>query len=144
MKFVIYHKETTFYIHGMKSGGYGSKGAATRALNSIVELSEKRHKAALMMEDVSYSELGWKGFKAKQREVAAMCALPERDMVNLQHPHHEVVLDKDDYAIVDAIEFAATIEKEVERINMMSGKPFKEAANTPNYCSPASEAYWSM
>lgn len=32
----------------------------------------------------------------------------------------------------------------VERINIMSGKPFMEAINTPSCCSPASERYWSM
>jgi len=32
----------------------------------------------------------------------------------------------------------------VERINLMSGKTFLEDADTPIYCSPASESYWSM
>jgi hypothetical protein len=32
----------------------------------------------------------------------------------------------------------------VERVNMMSGKKYLEPSNTPNYCSPSSEAYWSM
>lgn len=30
------------------------------------------------------------------------------------------------------------------RSNMMSGLRYIEAQGTPNYCSPASEAYWSM
>jgi hypothetical protein len=34
--------------------------------------------------------------------------------------------------------------KMVTRINLMSGLPFEEAEDTPNFCSPASEAYWSM
>ena len=34
--------------------------------------------------------------------------------------------------------------KMVTRINMMSGLPYQEAEDTPSYCSPASEAYWSM
>lgn len=34
--------------------------------------------------------------------------------------------------------------KMVERINLISGLPYMEAENTPNFCSPASEAYWSM
>lgn len=34
--------------------------------------------------------------------------------------------------------------KMVERVNLMSGKTYMEADNTPNHCSPASEAYWSM
>jgi hypothetical protein len=32
----------------------------------------------------------------------------------------------------------------VERVNLMTGKKFMEPSNTPGYCSPASEAYWSM
>lgn len=32
----------------------------------------------------------------------------------------------------------------VERKNMMSGKVFKEKYDTPYYCSPSSESYWSM
>lgn len=32
----------------------------------------------------------------------------------------------------------------VERTNLMSGKPYMEALGTPRYCSPSSEAYWSM
>jgi hypothetical protein len=35
------------------------------------------------------------------------------------------------------------IERKVERVNMMSGKTYWESINTPSYCSPASEAYWS-
>jgi len=32
----------------------------------------------------------------------------------------------------------------VERVNLMSGKKYMEDVNTPRFCSPASEAYWSM
>jgi hypothetical protein len=32
----------------------------------------------------------------------------------------------------------------VERVNLMSGKKYMEPSNTPSYCSPSSEAYWSM
>ncbi len=31
----------------------------------------------------------------------------------------------------------------VTKHNLLSGKEFKEARNTPGYLSPASEAYWS-
>jgi len=50
----------------------------------------------------------------------------------------------EDYAIVDRTTFLTKIEKMVERVNLMSGKTYLEPVNTPNYCSPASEAYWSM
>lgn len=32
----------------------------------------------------------------------------------------------------------------VERTNLMTGKTFKESVDTPYYCSPSSESYWSM
>lgn len=32
----------------------------------------------------------------------------------------------------------------VERTNLISGKKFIEASNTPGFCSPSSESYWSM
>ena len=35
-------------------------------------------------------------------------------------------------------------EPMVERINLMTGKPYMEKLNTPISCSPASETYWSM
>ena len=35
-------------------------------------------------------------------------------------------------------------ETYVKRTNMMSGKEYTERYDTPRYCSPSSEAYWSM
>tara|TARA_R100000951_G_scaffold50728_2_gene42777 strand:+ start:8459 stop:8716 length:258 start_codon:yes stop_codon:yes gene_type:complete len=35
-------------------------------------------------------------------------------------------------------------EPMVERINLMSGKPYMEGINTPACCSPSCETYWSM
>jgi len=32
----------------------------------------------------------------------------------------------------------------VTRKNMMGGREYKERYDTPNYCSPSSESYWSM
>ena len=32
----------------------------------------------------------------------------------------------------------------VERTNLMSGIKYMEDVNTPNFCSPASESFWSM
>lgn len=47
------------------------------------------------------------------------------------------------YAIAEINEFYKNIEKTVERTNIMTGKTFREAVNTPYYCSPSSESYWS-
>lgn len=35
-------------------------------------------------------------------------------------------------------------ETYVTKTNLMGGKEFTERYDTPYYCSPASEAYWSM
>jgi hypothetical protein len=47
-------------------------------------------------------------------------------------------------AIAEAEYYSKNIERFVTRKNMMSGKEYTESVNTPNYMSPASEAYWSM
>ena len=48
------------------------------------------------------------------------------------------------YAICETDKFHNTIEKSVKKKNMMNGKEFMEKVNTPYYCSPSSESYWSM
>lgn len=35
-------------------------------------------------------------------------------------------------------------ETYVTRTNLMGGAEYKERYDTPRYCSPSSEAYWSM
>jgi len=47
-------------------------------------------------------------------------------------------------AVAEVAYYNANVVKKVVRTNLMSGQPFTEASNTPNYMSPASEAYWSM
>lgn len=53
-------------------------------------------------------------------------------------------LNWNDYAVAEYTYFQDNIEKMVERVNLMSGQTYMESVNTPNYMSPASEAYWSM
>ncbi len=47
------------------------------------------------------------------------------------------------YAIAEINYFYKTIDQTVERVNLMSGKTFRESVNTPYHCSPSSESYWS-
>lgn len=47
-------------------------------------------------------------------------------------------------AIANSEDFHQNIEKQVYRTNLMSGKQYQEPYNTPSYCSPSSESYWSM
>jgi hypothetical protein len=53
-------------------------------------------------------------------------------------------IDRADYSVADSSFFYNNIEKYVERVNMMSGKTYKESINTPVHMSPAYETYWSM
>jgi len=49
------------------------------------------------------------------------------------------------YAIADAEMFHKLIEKQVKKTSYMDEtKTFMEPVNTPYYCSPSSETYWSM
>jgi hypothetical protein len=47
------------------------------------------------------------------------------------------------YGIAEINYFRKNIEHTVERTNLMTGKTFVESVNTPYYCSPSSESYWS-
>jgi len=48
------------------------------------------------------------------------------------------------HGIAERDHYHAHIERQVERVNMMSGERYMESVNTPRCCSPSSEAYWSM
>lgn len=50
---------------------------------------------------------------------------------------------KDRFIVMDVKEYSA-VEPMIEMTNMMTGEKYKESINTPNYCSPSSESYWSM
>ena len=49
-----------------------------------------------------------------------------------------------DYGIADRDHYYKHIERQVERVNLMTGTKFKESINTPRHCSPSTETYWSM
>jgi len=48
------------------------------------------------------------------------------------------------YGWCSADHYQNRVVRMVTRVNMMSKKEYQEPSNTPNYCSPSSEAYWSM
>lgn len=54
------------------------------------------------------------------------------------------LIDRDLVAIEETSKFHSEIEGRVRRVNLMTGKEYYEPVNTPRYCSPSSEAYWSM
>lgn len=49
------------------------------------------------------------------------------------------------YHVYPASQFRIDLhETYVTRKNLMSGQEYKEKFDTPHYCSPAFESYWSM
>ena len=48
------------------------------------------------------------------------------------------------YAIAATAYFHQNIERKVAKRNLSTGIVYEETVNTPNYMSPACEAYWSM
>ena len=53
-------------------------------------------------------------------------------------------LAANEWRIADKNEFHAAIELKVRRKNLISGGWFTIAVNTPGYCDPSTESYWSM
>ena len=48
------------------------------------------------------------------------------------------------FGVAEAEYFHTSVEKSRTVKNMMNGAPLVETVNTPYYCSPSSETYWSM
>ena len=48
------------------------------------------------------------------------------------------------YAVASLEEYNKDVVKMVTKVNMMTGKEFQIASNTPAYCDPSCESYWSM
>jgi hypothetical protein len=51
---------------------------------------------------------------------------------------------REDFAVTDAPNYYANIEKSRVVRNLMTGANSTESVNTPNCCSVGSETYWSM
>jgi hypothetical protein len=144
MSYVIYNTESTYYMAGMKSGGYKSKGAATAALNRAAKMSKLKLAAAKYFDKIYAAAT--KDHYTKAIEATAK-KFPEYNRytvpTNTFIANRELII-KDRYVIADAADFHNNIEKMVTRVNLMSKKEYEERANTPNSCSPATETYWSM
>jgi hypothetical protein len=51
---------------------------------------------------------------------------------------------RSELSVTDYENFRDNVEQIVQRTNIMSGDAIFERINTPYYCSPSSETYWSM
>jgi hypothetical protein len=48
------------------------------------------------------------------------------------------------YGVAELEHYRTRVIRTVTRTNLLSGKEYQEASNTPGFCSPSSEAYWTM
>lgn len=48
-----------------------------------------------------------------------------------------------EWKVMSATEYNSKPVKMVERVNLMTGQKYMEAEDTPYFCSPSSETYWS-
>ena len=92
----------------------------------------------LSRESKSYQQAAYKTMSAAQAALTRMQKkYAQRNADAAQGPLYTAAIAEADY-------YSKNIEKFVTKKNMMSGKEYTESVNTPNYMSPASEAYWSM
>lgn len=82
-----------------------------------------------------------KAYKTMPAAQAALTRMSKRYRADLL----ETVNDPQQrYGVAEANYFHTTIEKSRTVKNIMNGAPVVETVNTPYYCSPSSETYWSM
>lgn len=48
------------------------------------------------------------------------------------------------YGVASVEHYRSRVVRMVTKTNLLSGKTYTEASNTPGFMSPSSEAYWSM
>ena len=82
-----------------------------------------------------------KAYKTHAAAQAALTRMSKRYRADLLETVNDPLYR---FGIAEAAYFHKTIERRRTRTNMMSKVEYTETVNTPNYMSPASEAYWSM
>jgi len=80
-------------------------------------------------------------YKTMAAAKAAVTRIAKAEGLLETDPNHAVYR----YGIAEADYFHKHIEKKVQKRSLMDNtKTWMEPVNTPYYCSPSSEAYWSM
>ena len=77
------------------------------------------------------------GMGAAKAALTRFCKKSEFNFSDPEYPLYQ-------YAIAERGHYFKNIEKQVEKTNLMTGVKFMESVNTPYYCSPSSETYYSM
>ena len=80
----------------------------------------------------------WQAYKTQ----AAAKACRTRVVAKRGFKQEDLVIVNQDN--VQKFRHAHNLPTKVERTNIMTGKKFLEDVDTPYFCSPSSETYWSM
>ena len=80
----------------------------------------------------------WQAYKTQ----AAAKACRTRVVAKQGFKQEDLVIVNQDN--VQKFRHAHNLPTKVERTNIMTGKKFLEDVDTPYFCSPSSETYWSM
>ena len=79
-------------------------------------------------------------YKADRRIKGGYRLVEKRDFDPVTNAYINTVADK----LMENGYIVKIFETFVTKQNLMGGKEFTERYDTPHYCSPASESYWSM
>jgi len=80
----------------------------------------------------------------KERYASKGAATAALTRMQADADNNDETFDRDAYAIADSLNFSKNIEKMRTVKNLMTGVEFEESVNTPGYCSPACESYYTM
>ena len=81
-----------------------------------------------------------KTYKSMEAAKAAITRAARKAGIMEVDPQHPKFV----YGVARKEGFHEIIEKGVYKTNLMTGEEYWESVNTPYYCSPSSETYWSM
>ena len=145
MKFVIYNKVTGEILRanaqsvGMYITNYKTESAAKAALTRLIKKAARRVEVHELYNKLDSTGLNFHVLMDKLKD--AGCT--QREAYNASSKIEAIV--REDYVVASAEDYRVVFPvKMVEKVNLMSGKTYMEADNTPSSCSPASELYWSM
>ena len=115
MSYVIYEKSSTLII-----GKPDRNGVARPDHRKQYKTLAAAEAALTRAENIWWQKIGKFGTEPKENDPRFRCAIAAKAY------------------------FHQNIEKKVAKRNLSTGVVYEETVNTPNYMSPACEAYWSM
>lgn len=136
MSYVIYNKETTYFLIRKN---FKSEGAAKAHLTRAVKKAARNVEVHAFWNSINDGSR-YSGLIDKMVEAG----FTKREAYNASREPEE--FNRDDYAIAESQDFRDNIEKTRTTSNMLNpnSKEWEIPVNTPNYLDPGSETYHCM